>query len=58
MLAQIDLCPNSNITSRAVSPSTASLLVTVPVGLVEASQPDNVTIPPGYTITRVNLLFH
>src|SRR5215471_7709389 len=33
---------------------TASLLVTVPVGLVEAAQPDNVTIPPGYTITRVN----
>src|SRR6516162_10486609 len=32
----------------------ASLLVTVPVGLVEAAQPDNVTIPPGYTITRVN----
>ena len=33
---------------------TASLFVTVPVGLVEAAQPDNVTIPPGYTITRVN----
>ena len=39
----------------AVSLATlASLLVTVPVGLVEAAQPDNVTIPPGYTITRVN----
>src|SRR5215831_8871930 len=33
---------------------TASLLITVPLGLVEAAQPDNVTIPPGYTITRVN----
>src|SRR6516225_4010655 len=40
-------------------PLLASLLVTVPVGLVEAAQPDNVctiscTIDSGYTITRVN----
>jgi hypothetical protein len=38
----------------AIARLTASLLVTVPVGVAAAPQPDNVTIPPGYTITRVN----